>query len=71
MITSLTELKIPLADSAESAAKDAWDRKHAWHPFAQTIECEILPPSSIARGKQDTIESHCARFENRCAYNGK
>ncbi|MDE0575650.1 MAG: adenosylmethionine--8-amino-7-oxononanoate transaminase [Opitutales bacterium] len=51
MIPPLTELQIPLADSAESAERDAWDREHAWHPFAQTMEREVLRPLSIARGK--------------------
>ena len=51
MIPPLTELQIPTGDSAESAERDALDREHVWHPFAQAMEREVLPPLSIARGK--------------------
>ena len=51
MVPLLTELQILLANSAESAERDAWDREHAWHPFDQIAEREVLRPLSIAGGK--------------------
>ncbi len=41
-------LERPLPSRAQL---DAWDRRHAWHPFTQSAEAALFPPLHIARGE--------------------
>ncbi len=35
----------------DRAQLDAWDRRHAWHPFTQTAEVALYPPLHIQNGE--------------------
>lgn len=38
-------------DTAARDQLDAWERRHAWHPYTQTAEAALYPPLHISHGQ--------------------